>query len=130
MVKREFRRGWGTDTHPREGSWNFVSQTKIRRLHGSRWESLVTDGKEGGGFYSGETILGSMVVSVIAGLLERTSRWQKDMDKIRLRVQDTQIHHTRSKGVGGQHKGRGPGEWDSGFSQSSTRPRRLCRRPN
>ena len=90
----------------------------------------MTDGKEGSGFYSGETILGSMVVSVRAGLLDRTSRWQKDMDKIRLRVQDTQIQHARSKGMGGQHKVRGVGEWDSGVSQSSTRPRRLCRGPN
>lgn len=90
----------------------------------------MTDGEEGGGFYSGEMVLGSMVVSVRAGLLERTTRWQKDMDKIRLHVQDTQIQHARSKGMGGQHKVRGPGEWDSGFSQSSTRPRRLCRTPN
>jgi len=31
----------GQYKHPRWGGWNFISHIKIKRFHGSHWESLV-----------------------------------------------------------------------------------------
>lgn len=72
----------GSLGHPRKDGWNSLPP----RGKETPWKLLGTllllEVKEGGGFYSDEMILGSMVVSMGAGLLKKTQKWQKGMGKI------------------------------------------------
>ena len=62
-------------------------------------ESCDSDGKEWGGFHSGKMMLGSMVVSIRAGLLERRRKWenQKAWTEFRLCVQNETDTLSRSR---------------------------------